>query len=231
MSFHIPRGSIDPKSVWDSNTLVALDTETTGKEPDSRVVEIAVVKAYPDGTREEWSTLVKPGVTIPKGASKIHGITAKMVKDAPKFADVYDEVVERLRGCIPVAFNFTYDWQIFRNEAKRIGKPWFVFFGICPLMLSRGLIKAVPGGYKQTNITEYLGIHDDEASDHRALDDTRHTVRVLTEALGPKMAGWSTQQLWDFQVRTARIFENKLTIRKNGKSMFKEWHEFTKEEG
>lgn len=229
MSYRVPKGSIDPQSTWSTNALVALDTETTGKDVDSKIVEIALVKIHQDGTQEEWSTLVKPGVSIPKGASKVHGITDKMVKEAPKFADVYDEVVKRVRGCIPVAYNFTYDWQILRNEAKRIEKPWFVFFGICPLTLARGLIKAVPGGYSQANLSRYLGIHDDEATDHRALDDTKHTARILTEALGPKLDGWTVQELWNFQVKTARVHERKMTVRKNGKSVFKEWHEFTKE--
>ena len=229
VSFRIPPGSIDLDSQWDANDLVIIDTETTGKDVDSRIVEIAMIHVGLQGVQEEWSSLVKPGVTIPKGASKIHGITDKMVKDKPKFTDLYDEIIDRIRGRIPVAFNLTYDWQVLRSEAKRIDKPWFVFFGICPLTLARGLIKGVPGGYKQVNLTRHLGIHDEKATDHRALDDTKHTAQVL-EVLAESMDGWTIQELWDFQVETARRFEKRMAIRKNGKAVVQEWHTFTAEE-
>jgi DNA polymerase III epsilon subunit-like protein len=57
-----------------------LDTETTGLEYNSRIVEIAVTTA--DG-EVLLDTLVNPGEPIPADATAIHKITDEMVANAP----------------------------------------------------------------------------------------------------------------------------------------------------
>ena len=66
--------------------IVFLDLETTGLNlVTDRVVEIAMLKVMPDGSRVMKRKLVNPEMPIPKEVSEIHGITNEMVKDAPKF--------------------------------------------------------------------------------------------------------------------------------------------------
>ena len=63
-----------------------IDLETTGINISTdRIVEIAIVKILPDGTRQVKRKLINPEMPIPPGSSAIHGITDDMVKEAPTF--------------------------------------------------------------------------------------------------------------------------------------------------
>lgn len=65
------------------------DLETTGVNPAiDRIVEIAILKVNPDGSKESFATKVNPGIPIPIETSKIHGIYDEDVKDSPHFHDL-----------------------------------------------------------------------------------------------------------------------------------------------
>ncbi len=77
-----------------------IDLETTGINLGTdRIVEIAIVKILADGTKSIKRKLVNPGKPIPKGSSDVHGITDDMVKDAPVFKQVAQELKQMLDGC------------------------------------------------------------------------------------------------------------------------------------
>jgi len=66
------------------NPLAFIDLETTGIDvTNDRIVEIAVVKIYPDGKEEVRCRRVNPTIPIPKEATAVHGITDEDVKDEP----------------------------------------------------------------------------------------------------------------------------------------------------
>ena len=47
-----------------------------------------------------------------------------MVKDAPKFRDVCDELLARMEGTVFVAHNATFDWRFLSTEMQRTtGRP------------------------------------------------------------------------------------------------------------
>ncbi|WP_288095920.1 3'-5' exonuclease, partial [Hydrotalea sp.] len=72
--------------------VATIDLETTGINIGTdKIVEIAIVKIMPDGTRQVKRKLINPGMPIPKGASDVHGITDEMVKNAPTFKQVANE--------------------------------------------------------------------------------------------------------------------------------------------
>src|SRR5690348_17099395 len=77
----------------DPDTCV-LDTETTGLVDGSYICDIAVIAK---GTTL-LNTLVNPGIHIPEGASAIHGIYDRDVKDAPTFEDIWGDLEEILRN-------------------------------------------------------------------------------------------------------------------------------------
>jgi DNA polymerase-3 subunit epsilon len=80
--------------------LAFIDLETTGVNLGTdRIVEIAIVKILPDGSRSVKRKLVNPQIPIPKQASEVHGITDEMVKDAPVFKDIAQELKQMLDGC------------------------------------------------------------------------------------------------------------------------------------
>ncbi len=73
--------------------IVVIDLETTGINLCSdRIVEIAIIKVTPDGKRIVKRKLINPEMPIPPSSSEIHGITDEMVKDAPTFKQVANEI-------------------------------------------------------------------------------------------------------------------------------------------
>ncbi len=82
--------------------LAFVDLETTGTTAaEDAITEIGIVRVEADpGGRcapvvTEWTTLVNPGAPIPPAIQALTGITDAMVRDAPPFAAVADEVAAR----------------------------------------------------------------------------------------------------------------------------------------
>ncbi len=86
--------------------IAIIDLETTGTNPATdRIVEIAIIKMLPDGSQIIKRKLLNPGIPIPKGASDVHGITDEMVRDAPTFRQVAQELKQVLDGCDLSGYN------------------------------------------------------------------------------------------------------------------------------
>lgn len=109
--------------------LVFLDVETTtppgALEPDAkvdRVVELGVLKVYPDGKVTQFATLVNPGIPISPDTTAVHGKTDQDVATAPTFAAIARGVYAGLDGCDLVGFNARrYDVPVIRREFLRCG--------------------------------------------------------------------------------------------------------------
>jgi DNA polymerase-3 subunit epsilon len=101
--------------------LAFIDLETTGVNPGTdRIVEIAIVKILTDGTKSVKRKLINPGMPIPKGASDVHGITDEMVKDAPSFKQVAQELKQMLDGCDLAGYNSNrFDIPLLMEEFLR----------------------------------------------------------------------------------------------------------------
>lgn len=103
--------------------LVVFDTETTGTNPRlDRIIEIACVKVYPDGRREEWVRRFDPEMRIPAASSAIHRITDRDVAGLPRFRDCAGDLAAFLDGCDLAGYNMTgFDLPVLRNEFHRAG--------------------------------------------------------------------------------------------------------------
>ncbi len=101
--------------------LAFIDLETTGINLGTdRIVEIAIVKILTDGTRSVKRKLINPGIPIPKASSDIHGITDEMVKDAPLFKQVAQELKQMLDGCDFAGYNSNrFDIPLLMEEFLR----------------------------------------------------------------------------------------------------------------
>ena len=110
--------------------LAIVDVETTGSDPATdRITEIAVLQADGIALTAQWSTLVNPGRPMPAPIQSLTGITQAMVDAAPRFADIAEEVYERLAGRVFVAHNARFDYGFLRREFERAGlkyqaRPW-----------------------------------------------------------------------------------------------------------
>jgi DNA polymerase-3 subunit epsilon len=101
--------------------LAFIDIEATGSNVCAdRIVEIAIVKFLPDGNKTTKRRLINPQMPIAANISDIHGITDDMVKDAPTFKQVANEIKQSLDGCDIACYNaFRLDIPILMEEFLR----------------------------------------------------------------------------------------------------------------
>ena len=73
--------------------IVFFDLETTGVNiATDRIVEIAVLKVFPNGNKESKTWLVNPEMEIPQGSIDVHGITNEKVVTEPTFKELASTV-------------------------------------------------------------------------------------------------------------------------------------------
>lgn len=106
--------------------LAFIDLETTGINlGKDRIVELAIVRIMPDGTRKVLRKLLNPEIPIPEQAAAVHGITNDMVKDAPTFKQVAAEVKQFLEGCDLAGYNSNkFDIPMLMEEFLRADKDF-----------------------------------------------------------------------------------------------------------
>src|SRR6185437_6370444 len=103
--------------------LAIIDLETTGVNLGTdRIVEIAIVKIMPDGKKLVKRKLINPEIPISQGSTEIHGITNEMVKEAPSFRQVANELKQFLDHCDLAGYNSNrFDIPMLVEEVLRIG--------------------------------------------------------------------------------------------------------------
>src|SRR4051794_35629100 len=107
--------------------LAFVDLETTGTlAAADRITEVGIVRVDANGEDaaepavSEWSTLVNPGIPIPPEIQALTGISNQMVRDAPSFARIADEIAARTAGALFVAHNARFDYGFLKHAFARI---------------------------------------------------------------------------------------------------------------
>ena len=103
--------------------IVFFDLETTGVNiATDRIVEISILKVFPNGNKESKTWLVNPEIEIPKEAAEIHGITNEKVVTEPTFKELAPEVSKMIEGCDLAGFNSNrFDIPLLAEELMRAG--------------------------------------------------------------------------------------------------------------
>ena len=106
-----------------ANPLVFFDLETTGINiAKDRIVEISVLKVYPNGKEEQKTMRVNPEIPIPAEATAVHGITNEDVKDCPTFKQIAKELARYIEGCDLGGYNSNrFDIPLLAEEFLRVG--------------------------------------------------------------------------------------------------------------
>lgn len=164
--------------------IVFVDLETTGATATHDcITEIGIVEVSEAGV-SEWSTLVNPQTRISEFIERLTGISNAMVAGAPTFADVADDVLQRLHGRLFVAHNARFDYGFLKNAFKREGID-FRATVLCSVRLSRALYP----GHARHSLDALIARHGLEVSArHRALGDARLIWQFMQQArrdLGP----------------------------------------------
>lgn len=101
--------------------LCVFDLETTGVQVvKDRIVEMCVIKVWPDGREDTHVWRVNPGIPIPAEAAAIHGISDEDVKDCPAFKQIVHEVKSVIEGCDLAGYNcHKFDVPLLAEELLR----------------------------------------------------------------------------------------------------------------
>ena len=104
-----------------SKPICFFDLETTGINISlDRIVEISILKVFPNGNKESKTWLVNPGIPIPLEVSNIHGITNDTVKNEPSFRSIASDVKSMLQNCDLAGFNSNkFDIPLLAEELLR----------------------------------------------------------------------------------------------------------------
>lgn len=147
--------------------LIFVDLETTGANPVvDRITEIGIVEVVGDQVTR-WSSLVNPDVPIPPFIQSLTGISDAMVADAPRFAELADELFARLKGGLFIAHNARFDYGFLRNAFKEAGHSLRADV-LCTVKLSRKLFPEEAKHNLDILISRHQLVADGR---HRALAD------------------------------------------------------------
>lgn len=167
---------------------IVLDTETTGFDPKTgdRLIEVGCIEIedlLPTG--RTFHRFINPERLIPPDAIKVHGITDDKVKDAPKFHEVVDDLIEFLGDAPLIAHNANFDRNFIDFEIGRIGrKPPPQDRWIDTLALAQ---KRFPGMANSLDaLCKRYKISLVERTLHGALIDARLLAEVYLELRGGK---------------------------------------------
>jgi exodeoxyribonuclease X len=170
-----------------------IDIETTGIDPASdAIIEIASVDMVRGGgITNAMNTLVRPGRSIPPGASAIHHIIDDDLKDAP----LLSEVIDRFKGAdVYVAHNCEFENSFFAAQGVQLG-PWICTYK-CALRVWPEL-----DGHSNQELRYALGraapfprFERSAIAPHRAPFDVVVTAAIFEELI--KKARWSELVHW-----------------------------------
>lgn len=205
---------------WTSGPLVAFDLETTGTDIETdRIVTAAVVAVDADERPPEARTwLLDPGVTIPRQASAIHGISTEHarrhgVAAAPAIEEITSAVAGVLNSGTPlVVMNARYDLSLLDRECRRYGVEPLVKRlregaslspVIDPLVLDKHVDRYRKGSRNLQALCEHYGVPLNDA--HNAVADAVAAARAA-RSMGIKhsvIGKLGPAELHDLQVRAA----------------------------
>jgi len=146
-----------------------LDIETTGLSPQNDyITEISAIKYRNNRRVDEFSSLVKPELSIPYYITRLTGINDAMVADAPAIDEVILSFMDFLADDIIAGYNVAFDLSFIAENlagyyAKRLANNY-----VDVMKLAQNELPFL-GRYKQTAVAEYFNIATDGA--HRALVD------------------------------------------------------------
>lgn len=97
------------------------DLETTGIDvAKDRIVEISILKVFPNGNKESKTWLVNPTISIPAQATAVHGITNEKVANEPTFKELATQIFNMIKDADLAGYNSDrFDIPLLAEEMLR----------------------------------------------------------------------------------------------------------------
>jgi len=203
-----------------SKPICFFDLETTGTNvAKDRIVEISILKVFPNGNKESKTWLVNPEMTIPDEVVAIHGISNEKVASEPKFKELAREIFNIIKDCDLAGFNSDrFDIPLLAEEMLRSD----IDFDL-KNMLSVDVQTIFHKMEKRSLEAAYKFYCDKDLNNaHSAEADTMATYEVLLSqlALYPELEN-NIKNLSDFSRRKKSVdFAGFIVLDDNGEEIF-----------
>lgn len=164
--------------------ILVFDTETTGLNPfgNDEILQIAII----NGNGEElFNSYIKPDnrKTWSK-AAEINGITPRMVKDAPHFSDVEEEIKSIFNNAeLIVGYNVEFDIRFINAYGIKIKKDTNIFDVMQEYSVARGAKNSYYGDYQWCKLEQCARDYKYKFEAHNALEDAKATLHCFKALL------------------------------------------------
>lgn len=201
---------------WHLGRLAGFDLETSGVDVEQdRIVAACVVQCGGGHPTQSATWMADPGIEIPEGAAKVHGITTERARaEGRPAAEVVEQVVAALAevvvaGTPVVAMNASFDLTILDREARRHGVQTLAdIVGtdlrvVDPKVLDKQVSRR-KGRRTLSDLCEHYQVQLDGAhsADADAIAACRVAWRIATKH--PKIGNAHPKVLHEWQVEWAR---------------------------
>ena len=169
---------------------IALDTETTGLDPNTghRVIEIGAVELINRmPTENRYHQYINPEREVEEGAVAIHGITTESLQDKPKFAEIAPAFLDFIGDAKLVIHNARFDMAFLNAELDRLGAELLPMDrAVDTLMIAR---RKFPGAQASLDaLCRRFEIDNTHRDLHGALVDADLLASVYLELTGGRQA-------------------------------------------
>lgn len=159
-----------------------VDIETSGLSPRRhRIVQVAVVTMEGGRIVDEWVSLVRLRWWQQVGPRRVHGISRRDLRGAPRPAEVLTELAGRIAGTTFVAHNVKFDWTFLTRAARRASVALPEVPRLDTMWLSRDLDPDRQLLHGLASVAERYGVVNNKP--HDALEDARTTALILPHLL------------------------------------------------
>jgi DNA polymerase-3 subunit epsilon len=170
---------------------IAIDFETAKYSRES-ACSVGLVKFLNGKAADTFYSLIRPPVLyIRPDFTDIHGLTVEDVRDAPDFAEVWENSLHPFIGDLPLAaHNAAFDMGVLRATLEWYELPVPPLKYFCTLKLSRAVWPELKS-HALTSLGEHFGIDYDA---HNALEDAQ-TCGIIAYKAAEKYACAQVKEL------------------------------------
>lgn len=184
---------------------IALDLETTGLNPNNdTIIEIAAIRFnielegenFVMKNFEERSMLIYPWRPLEQEVTMITWISNEMLIWKPEFESVRKKVEDFIGDAIIIGHNVLFDISIFQSHGINLDKNTVIDTFELSEIFSQDM-ESLNLGF----LANSYGLIETNEIEHRALTDTKISIRLLLRYLGEiRKLEWIKKDIWDIFV-------------------------------